>query len=215
MNKLIKLSAAAIIALAASSALASEASYRSKSVAGGKTEKAVASAVSKSSSKFYLKGLVGYNFGHSAKAGDAKAKAKTSTKLGLGAGFEVAENLRTELMLNYLPSTEYKEKGANSGIKLSVFNPMLNAHYDLGNYSGVTPFVSAGLGFSKVNSKAFKAKYSFAYMAGAGVGYEITQDVIAEVSYAYTNYGSAKVKGTNTKVKLHGNSVNLALRVKL
>ena len=191
---------------------------KAKSVAAGKTDKVVASAA-KSSSKFYLKGLVGYNFAQkiSVKAIDYKATAKNQMKLGLGAGYEAAENLRVELMMNYLPSVQYREKGAKRGVKYSVFNPMVNAHYDLGNVSGVTPFVSAGLGFSKVKFKELHAKYSFAYMAGAGVGYEISQDVIAELSYAYTNYGSAKIKGapTNFKIKLQGHSINAGVRVKL
>lgn len=223
MNKIVKLASVALLTLTAGSALASEASYKSKSVAGGKTEKAV--SVSKSSSKFYLKGLVGYNFGQkmSTKGTDAetkkeitvKASAKSQMKLGLGTGYEVIENLRLELMINYLPSSEYNLKGAKGGAKFSVFNPMLNAHYDLGNFNGFTPFASAGAGFSKLSAKNFKSKYSFTYMVGAGVGYEVSQDVIAELSYAYTNYGSAKIKDTDIKSKVHGHSVNAGLRFKL
>jgi len=216
MNKLVKLASVAVLAIVASSALASESAYKAKSVAAGKTEKVIASVV-KSSSKFYLKGLVGYNFAQkiSIKAKNSKATAKNQMKLGLGAGYEVAENLRLEAMVNYLPSVRYREKNVKTGVKYSVFNPMINAHYDLGDFNGTTPFLSAGLGFSKVKSKDLKAKYSFAYMVGAGVGYEISQDVIAELSYAYTNYGSAKVKNTQTKIKLHGHSINAGVRVKL
>jgi opacity protein-like surface antigen len=220
MNKFFKIASVAVLALAAGSSLASEAVSQNKSVARGKTDKISASS-SNGSNKFYLKGIVGYTFAQEfkvqkAKVSDIKLKSNKFNKFGLGAGYEAFENLRVEALVNYLSSAQYRNQAISESFKVTIINPMLNAHYDLGNFSNVTPFVSAGLGFSKITLQDAKEKdsgYGFAYMMGAGVGYEVTQDVVAELSYAYTHFGS--IKNDPIKTKVRGHSVNAGLRVKL
>lgn len=206
------------LSIAATSALASEGAYR-KSVSSGKTEKAQADF---GVGKFYLKGLVGWNFAEKVKVtgmkgkSDFSAKGKNSFKFGAGVGYEVAENLRTELVLNYAPDKDFK-KDSNTIKDLSVFNPMVYAHYDFGNMSGFTPFASVGLGMSYIKftdvTDAKDKGSTFSYGAGVGVGYELSREVIAELSYFYTQFGSKTYK--NAKGKFDGHSVNLGFRFKL
>jgi opacity protein-like surface antigen len=216
MKTLLKsLSVATIVAIAASSALASEGSYNKSVPAAKAAEKAKAHS---NSSKLYVKGQVSYNFSKAFKAKfdvfEVKAKAKNQFGFGAGIGYEIIENLRLELMLNYAPKKEYKV-GSTVIDKLSIFNPMIVAHYDIGSFNGVTPFVSAGLGATKLHSDNFKFKTAVSALIGAGVSYELTQDVAGELAYNYTYHGKWKDKEFATKTKLAGHSVIAAVRVKI
>ena len=210
MKTLIKtIALTAAIVAASSSALASDGKY-SKVTSTAKTEKAQAEfGVGKS----YLKGAVGVNFGQKAKHNSITSKSKRSMNYGVGVGTEVYENLRTELMLNFIPSHTYKIDKTIKG-KVSIFNPMVNFHYDLANVSGVTPFVSAGLGLTSFSGTVLKGA-AFSYMFGAGLGYEVAKDVVVEVAYAYENYGSRKAFNSKTKCKFSANSVTAGVRVKI
>ena len=215
MKTLVKIVAlTAAMAVASTSALASDGKLN-KQASAARTEKAVASS---SASPFYVKGLVGYNFSQKATLkvnGKSTVYKKNSMKFGVGAGYEVYENLRAELMLNFIPSSHFKVKNTNITKKISLFNPMLNMHYDIANMNGFTPFVSAGLGLTKISGDLVKGT-TMSYMAGAGVAYQISNDVTAELAYNYNYYGKAKIKNiANAKVKLAAHSVNAGIRIKL
>ena len=73
---------------------------------------------------------------------------------------------------------------------------LLNGYFDFENDSAFTPFISAGLGFAKVEINDFNVPGSglpgesdddtvFAYQVGAGVGYAINQKVSVDVKYRY------------------------------
>jgi len=94
---------------------------------------------------------------------------------------------------------------------------MVYGHYDFGNFSGVTPFASVGLGmsyikFTDLNGTKDKGS-TFSYGAGVGAGYELNRDAIVELSYFYTSFGSKTYKAA--KGRFDGHSVNLAVRFKL
>lgn len=106
----------------------------------------------------------------------------------------------------------------NGRISSTVF--LFNAYLDLGNWSGFTPFVGAGIGYashrisnltdvgaqsnytagaltsvssSGLVSFANRTQGSVAYAVMAGVGYDVSQNVKLELGYRYLNMG--KVKG--------------------
>lgn len=230
MTKLLKsIAVVTALSLAASSALASEG--RGRALASAKTEKAQADF---GVGKFYLKGLVGWNFAGKEKVtaavlngGEVKIKKNNAFRFGVGVGAEVVEHLRLEFMVDFGPSKTYNktENNVKKSLKAtSNVNTMLFAHYDLGNMSGVTPFVTAGLGWSHnkytatttvTGQAAISAKTKgsfFAYAVGAGLGYDISKDLISEISYLYN--GVTKNK-SGVKGKAEGHAVNLALRFKL
>ena len=219
MTKLFKtLAVVTALSVAASSALASEG--RGRSMEYARTEKVQADfAVG----KYYLKGLVGWGFAQNFKitADDVEyvAKNKNSFRFGAGVGYEVVENFRLELDLIYTLSHKYKYEGAESHAGLSLLTPMVKAHYDFVNSNGFTPFVSAGLGGTYMRADnpaghAEEGKFAFSWGAGAGVGYEISKNVIAELSYFYTDYSRQKFEDGD-KASLTGHSLNLGVRFKL
>ncbi len=217
------------LSIVASSALASEG--KGSMMRGGKTEKAQADF---GVGKFYLKGLVGWNFAGNEKveaaklnAGEVKMTKNNRFKIGGGLGYELIENLRLELTVDVSPSKTYNKIANGSTNTLesgSQVNTMLLANYDLGNISGMTPFVTAGFGWSHnkytaTTQKSGQSKMTaevkgsfFTYAVGAGLGYELTRDVITELSYLYNGANGSK---NGVKGKVEGHSVNMALRFKL
>jgi opacity protein-like surface antigen len=84
---------------------------------------------------------------------------------------------------------------------------LLNAYVDFGTWWGVSPFVGAGVGFSRntiyhfrdlnvtTTSLAFgdtASKWNFAWALHAGLGYKITPRATLEFSYRYVSLGDAE-----------------------
>ena len=98
---------------------------------------------------------------------------------------------------------------------------MLNAYYDIFTKAGFTPYVGAGIGLSRINAKIDNVKASdnsFAWQAGLGVAYNVTDNLALDLGYRYMNYG--KAKGTwnddeesgKVNARLKTNEVLLGLR---
>ena len=73
---------------------------------------------------------------------------------------------------------------------------LINGYFDFVNDSAFTPYLSAGLGYAKVDLNDFniagsgEPDYSdddsvFAYQVGLGVGYAVTEKVTIDVKYRY------------------------------
>jgi opacity protein-like surface antigen len=82
---------------------------------------------------------------------------------------------------------------------------MANGYLDLGTWYGITPFVGAGIGFSRntihdftdtsvtAQSVAFgktRSKNNFAWALHAGLSYQVTPGFAVELAYRYLNMGS-------------------------
>lgn len=83
---------------------------------------------------------------------------------------------------------------------------LLNGYVDLGTWNCITPFVGAGIGFSRntisdfgdissrFNSDVFggtASKWSLAWALYAGLAYQVTKNVTIELAYRYIDLGSA------------------------
>lgn len=83
---------------------------------------------------------------------------------------------------------------------------LLNGYIDLGTWYGFTPFVGAGIGFSRNTITNFgdvnvavlgdshssdASKWNFAWAVHAGVGYRVTPATTIEFSYRYIDLGDA------------------------
>ncbi|GDO95258.1 outer membrane protein [Escherichia coli] len=94
--------------------------------------------------------------------------------------------------------------------KVSLNTLMVNAYYDFRNSSAFTPWVSAGLGYARINYKSTYiysdydnnarivsdytesgSKYdnNFAWSLGVGVKYDVTPDFSLDLSYRYLDAG--------------------------
>lgn len=94
---------------------------------------------------------------------------------------------------------------------------MLNGYYDFKNTTKFTPYLSAGLGVSRIendistNPEIFNSSEhistdtnnNFAWTAGAGVAYQVTKNVALDLAYRYVDAGeietSLSFDGANFK----------------
>ena len=99
---------------------------------------------------------------------------------------------------------------------------VLNGYYDFTNSSNFTPYVSAGLGFSKIEANDYNIIGSgepdlndddtvFAYQVGAGVGYAVNAQFTIDVKYRYFAAEDAKLFET-AEVEIASHDLLLGLR---
>lgn len=129
-------------------------------------------------------------------------------------------NLRSELEFGY----NGKAKDSNKfdfvihnpyehkySLETSVWSAMVNFYYDFNTNTNFMPYVGAGLGYAHVKAKSNVygtvpmgtldltekvSKGTFAWNVGLGASYSITQNILLDAGYRYTNYG--RVKGSKT-----------------
>ncbi|HGJ5863672.1 MAG TPA: outer membrane protein [Arsenophonus nasoniae] len=115
---------------------------------------------------------------------------------------------------------------------------MFNAYYDFKNPSDFTPYLSAGLGYAYLSQKTSQiatlgisggktstetlqtrshATNNFAWSAGAGIKYTVSQDFSFDLSYKYLDAGQAEVDyfnldgvETNVKTKVRTHDIMLS-----
>ena len=128
------------------------------------------------------------------------SKEKKFTKgfaYSVGIGYELEQNLRTELAIG---SGEYKQK-----LKINAL--MANIIYDIqlpSNYS-FNPYLGVGLGYAKLkpgiasinaintthNYKANKSD-NFTYAISGGVAFHLTKQFMLDIGYKFQDFGKVK-----------------------
>ena len=94
---------------------------------------------------------------------------------------------------------------------------MLNGYYDFKNTSKFTPYLSAGVGVSRIENKVSinpealgtsenittDTNNNFTWTAGAGVAYKVTENVALDLAYRYVDAGETDVSQSigGTKLK--------------
>ena len=84
--------------------------------------------------------------------------------------------------------------------KVSSHLFMVNAYYDFMKDSAINPYIGAGVGFASVHTKAHAtgagasasasdSSTEFAWQIGAGVAYNFTSNLAADLQYNYTSVG--------------------------
>ena len=93
---------------------------------------------------------------------------------------------------------------------------MLNGYYDFKNKSKFTPYLSAGVGVSRIENKvsinpeAFgdsenittDTNNNFTWTAGAGIAYKVTENVALDLAYRYVDAGETDVSQSFEGIKL-------------
>lgn len=137
---------------------------------------------------------------------------------GVGFGYAFNDWLRTDVTAEYRGKTTFKaldrfldEDGDVTTIndytaKKSEWLFLANAYGDLGTFKGITPYVGAGLGFSRntissfIDSNTFTSgggyagtghEWQFAWALHAGVGYELSDRATLDLGYSFVNLGDA------------------------
>ncbi|MBI3435869.1 MAG: porin family protein [Proteobacteria bacterium] len=141
---------------------------------------------------------------------------------GIGVGYQFNNWLRGDL------TGEYRANAHFHGLDVARFGNVVfpddynasksewlflaNAYVDLGTWWGVTPFVGAGVGFSRNTISGFRDvgstqvgatilstayggtahTWNFAWAAHAGLAYHVTPNFIVELAYRYVDLGNAR-----------------------
>lgn len=140
---------------------------------------------------------------------------------GVGVGYQFNSWLRFDVTGEYRGETGFQgldtwtdggglARFNNYTAKKSEWVTMANAYFDLGTWYGVTPFVGAGIGASRVTIASFRdagidgflsptmayanaaSKWNFAWAVHAGLAYKVSNAFTVELAYRYINLGSGQ-----------------------
>lgn len=187
-------------------------------------------------SAWYLRGDVGYKVYRDPDAKYAGTKFRgedlnDTGVIGGGVGYKFNEWFRSDVTLDYEFKSKFNGKlncfgcttaglYSDERAKVSALTPLVNVYADLGSWHGFTPYVGAGVGASYImvdnyrytnpNGATGKIKgdndWSFSWALMAGVGYNVTDNLIVDAGYRYLNLGDGKTKksglGDNKPVKI-------------
>lgn len=139
--------------------------------------------------------------------------------VGVGVGYQFNEYLRGDITAQYRANTRISgvnyifaddgnwENKVSGKLRTGVF--MANAYADLGNYSGLTPYVGAGLGAAYHRLSATDlgigpdndgatgrytsaGNWQLAWALHTGLAYDLGRNLKLDVGYSYLNLGTAK-----------------------
>ena len=126
-----------------------------------------------------------------------------------GAGCESTIGIRTEVMFGIRDNQHFEghipiNTNPDDPILTDItsYTAMLNFYYDLGNWSGITPYVGAGIGFayhdmgkvvatdpSSPNPQYGDEDLNFAWALMVGFAAQMTQNAVLDVGYRYIDMG--------------------------
>lgn len=130
--------------------------------------------------------------------------------LGAGIGYQMNRHFRTDLTADYWFKSDFRGSTAGTGCPTgpctstdsSAYSALLlmaNAYVDLGTYSGVTPYVGAGIGgawvkwdelVNEVSTGTFRheggKEWRFAWSLMAGASYCLTDSLELDAGYRFT-----------------------------
>ncbi len=156
----------------------------------------------------------------------------------LGIGRAVAPALRLEAVLQHRPGFSFEgranfvQTSARQSVSADVssLSGMMAAYVDLsraglGRLGPFSPFVGGGAGVSRIEIGETRMEFpktativpggrriGFARMLAAGVGITLTESVIVDVAYRYTNFGAAETGSATGRIVWHdGNRQPLEL----
>lgn len=159
---------------------------------------------------------------------DTKRSEKMSGSvpgLALAFGTKVSD-FRAELAIQGHGGFSEKVMDGEVKSKVQSYAGLLNAYYDIPTGTSLTPYVGAGVGFARNRAslsdntvKYSGSDWSFAWQLAAGLNYALTDNLVADLGYRYTNYGKVNVVNENgvkykvDDIKMH--NVTLGLRYEL
>jgi opacity protein-like surface antigen len=140
---------------------------------------------------------------------------------GLGLGYQFNSWLRFDFTGEYRAGSTFRgldtytpEPNSGTGVGVDDYSAtksewlfLFNAYLDLGTWWHVTPFVGAGVGFSRVTISNFRdvnvataglayaddaSKWNFAWALHAGLAYHVTPAFTVELAYRYVRLGDGR-----------------------
>lgn len=157
-----------------------------------------------------------------------KLDYKTGFGVSLVTGVEFADGIRLEAELNYKNTDMDKVTvgGLGSGkvnCNAYTLGALANAYFDFKNSTPVTPYLTGGLGFANIHvgeatnfagTKVWNSDDDmvFAYQLGAGVGFNVTKQVVLDLGYRY--YATSDPQFELIKGDFATHNANLGIRYK-
>ncbi len=139
-----------------------------------------------------------------------------------GAGCRVVENMRIEVTGGYRFKASLTEAFGGIDADLETYTGFLNAFWDITNYNGFTPYIGGGVGFAHHRLTGMTlpvgstdgSRTAFAYNIGAGISYDITDNLMLDVAYRYVDLGYARSKGATpmTVDNLNSHEIKVGMR---
>ncbi|MGH6761329.1 MAG: outer membrane protein [Phyllobacterium sp.] len=155
----------------------------------------------------------------------------------VGAGYQFNDWFRADATVEYrgksdFSALDYITDGPGGAViatndytaKKSEWLLMANAYVDLGTFSGITPYVGAGIGASRNTISHFNdrnimaggggwagsdSEWNFAWALHAGLGIQATDRLTIDLGYSYVDLGDAK---TGTAYNYDGSTSNEAFK---
>jgi opacity protein-like surface antigen len=139
-----------------------------------------------------------------------------------GLGCQVNDLLRVDATAGYRFRQSLTDGNDTLNAELQTVTVFANAYWDITNYGGFTPYVGGGVGaaFHRLSDIAAPLdasdgdNTSFAWNVTAGVSYDLSPELKIDVSYRYTDLGSA-ISGGSVPLDvddLTANEIKIGLR---
>jgi len=150
-----------------------------------------------------------------------KGRFDAGPLFGLGVGYQFNSWLRGDLTGEYRGRVSFDalDQFDNGGTintnhytaKKSEWLFLANGYIDLGTWSGVTPFVGAGIGTARVQIDSYRddniiaggggwapsaSRWNFAWAIHAGLGYQVSRNLTLEFAYRYVDLGKGMTGDT-------------------
>ena len=130
---------------------------------------------------FYLRADAGWSFLDWSGGDD-----DSNFALGGGVGYRINDNLRTDLRADY--AGKYS---VAPGADMSVTTVLGNLYWDIPTSTVVTPYLGAGAGYGWGIVDNGKDKDGAAFALMAGVGVDITENMVLDVGYRFRDIMSS------------------------
>ena len=143
--------------------------------------------------------------------------------IDVGVGCAIISQLRTEFNLGYRFQSHLRDSFNSLDADVSTFTGMANLWWDIYDFGGWTPYVGGGVGFNvhDIRSRApvpdaigNTTDTTFAWQVGGGFGIDVTDNLVIDVGYRYTDHGRPRSAGFNPFFidKFRSHEVRLGLR---
>jgi outer membrane autotransporter protein len=144
--------------------------------------------------------------------------------MGAAVGYRL-NNFRVEGEISYqkndIDETSAMGFSMDSSGDVSGLSFLVNGYYDFANQTAFTPFLSAGLGYARVEVNDYNLAGSgfadfneddsvFAYQFGAGVGYAVNESITIDLKYRYFTTSDPDFDGSEAEIASH--NILLGLR---
>jgi len=157
---------------------------------------------------WYLRGDISYDF-----KTDANVLVSTTSafdvdfddtwNVGFGLGYMFNDWFRTDITADYRFPADWDAAATD----VSVSTVLLNGYATLGSFSGISPYVGAGVGAAYVNWDtidfpglglgpiAVEDNWRFAYALMAGVSFDVTENLAIDTGYRFTGVDDGQLVG--------------------